>query len=230
MPRPSTAITFATNANYAGGPAVGTPTKVAPTSGLTQDGWRPGEKPGAQNFGYLLNNIGQWLTWLNANVWDGLITFSDLITFASGLVASPNQHITVSGTGLYKHGSRTMEVPIQAPGQSTLGPIAITLTSPNFAWIPIHGLPVGARILAIHADVTDSATGPTKLTCLLRPSAGTDSAFSPPSAGTGAAQTISVTGLTTIVAAGNTYFIIVGFSTGTANCFINAARVDYDQP
>lgn len=66
MPKPTTVPTWATNANYAGGPLAGSPTKTTPASGRIQDGWRPNDVPPAQEQNYFQNWVGQWLTWLNA--------------------------------------------------------------------------------------------------------------------------------------------------------------------
>jgi hypothetical protein len=71
MPRPSIVPSHATNANYAGGPEVGTPTKVAPDATIMGDGYRPGDEPGAQTFNYQINLLCQWIAWLAAGTLDG---------------------------------------------------------------------------------------------------------------------------------------------------------------
>ena len=76
MPRPSTLYTWATNANYTGGPAVGTPSRVAPSVGQQAEGHEPGDKPGGQLHNALFGNIFDWLNWLNANTLDGNWTFT----------------------------------------------------------------------------------------------------------------------------------------------------------
>lgn len=160
---------------------------------------------------------------------------SRLTTYAANAKVKSSDLNTIQDSIIsLKHGLVTMIVPINGIGQNpALGPVVITLTSPNFAFIPIPGLKIGSRILAIRVKIRDSATGPTKLTALLRTwnyLGSSDSAFSNTSLGTGASQTLAVTGLTTIVATGNMYYAIVGFSTGTANCFIDALEVDFDRP
>jgi hypothetical protein len=64
MSRPASTPSFATHPNYLTGPEVGTPTKVAPDTTLTGDGYRPGDEPGAQQFNYVINLICLWITWL----------------------------------------------------------------------------------------------------------------------------------------------------------------------
>lgn len=58
-------ITWAADANFASGPANGTPTKVAP-SAIAAQGWRPGDALGFVGawFNYLLNQYFLWCTYL----------------------------------------------------------------------------------------------------------------------------------------------------------------------
>lgn len=65
MAKPATVPTWATGTNYAGGPDIGTPTKVAPSGGRIADGWRRDDVPPAQEQNYFQNGVGQWITWLN---------------------------------------------------------------------------------------------------------------------------------------------------------------------
>lgn len=65
MSKPTTLYTWATNTNYTGGPAVGTPSKSAPSSGLQAEGFEPGTEPGAQTFNELVSNIFIWLAFVN---------------------------------------------------------------------------------------------------------------------------------------------------------------------
>lgn len=91
--RPSSTADWATNANYAAGPAIGTPTKVAPSVGDVQEGYEPAQEPGAQKFNYQLNLLGQWTDWLNA-----------------GLLPTGRQLLTGSGTYTPTTGTRAVRV------------------------------------------------------------------------------------------------------------------------
>lgn len=75
MTRPSTLYHWATDTNYTGGPESGNPNKTAPTTGLQDQGWEPGEEPGAQEFNALQNNIFDWLDWLDIGDLDGNWSF-----------------------------------------------------------------------------------------------------------------------------------------------------------
>ncbi len=64
--RPTTYPTWATNTNYASGPAAGTPTKVTPSAGQIADGWRPQEAPPATQENWWHGFVGDWVTWLDS--------------------------------------------------------------------------------------------------------------------------------------------------------------------
>lgn len=183
-----------------------------------------------------IDNTGQIVF---SNTVQNAATFSGLITASAGLTASANQHVTVSGTGLFKHGTKKISVAVNAPRTGAAPGFVGDLTtiagaSPQSAVFTIDGLPVGSRITAIDVRIQDSATGPTKVNWQLV--ASTDGTYaaaiatSATSAGSGAVQTLSVTGLTTTTAALKTYTVIVSSTTGAANTFVYAIDVSYDQP
>lgn len=64
--RPTTLPDWATDTNYASGPANGTATKVVPNAGLIAQGYKPADEPGAQNFNWQLNLLGQWIAWVDS--------------------------------------------------------------------------------------------------------------------------------------------------------------------
>lgn len=67
MPRPATpAPEWASDANYPAGPEpeAGFPTKVAPTSGQADVGWRPDQIPPAEEENWWKNNVWLWLAYL----------------------------------------------------------------------------------------------------------------------------------------------------------------------
>lgn len=139
------------------------------------------------------------------------------------------QDCIVSG----KHGTKTEVIPLIGITQTAVAPTnTISLTNPNFVVIPFR-IPVGSRITAIRVGCIDSATGPTKLQCALYDislGGASPGTLSTASAGTGAQQTIQVTGLTSDVAAGHVYGVYVARSTGTATCTINNVEIDYHRP
>lgn len=132
------------------------------------------------------------------------------------------------------HNLRTLILPVVAPfigsGASPSNPIAaIGAGTPTIqVGIPLR---IGDTIVAVRLRVQDSATGPTKILFKLCTSADggavTTIATSPASAGTGAVQTISVTGLNTVLASTFYYWIFATFSTGTANSDVYQIEVDY---
>lgn len=170
-------------------------------------------------------------------------TFTGLITASSGLTAAANQPVTVSGTGAFKHGTQTIQIPanafqvtsgssyrIGAGGAfegSNAGGTALSASAPIL-------LEQGRRITAIRAYISDSASGPTKLVLSFQreSSTGTQTNLgsTSASAGTGANQTLTLSGLTTTVATLNSYIVSITTSTGTASCQVFMAEVDYDYP
>lgn len=113
MTRPSSVPLWATDTNYTGGPAVGTPTKTAPSVGLKAQGWDPADEPGAQNFNYQLNLLGQWADWLNS----------------IALVKSGEQKLTGSGT--YTPTPGTLAVKVKGVGGGAGGG-GVSANSANF--------------------------------------------------------------------------------------------------
>lgn len=167
------------------------------------------------------------LTGQAQSLWSA-ITFAVQLVANAGIVAGPNQHMAVSGTGLFKHGTRTLTI-ISNGAVSTPG------TTGTVALIIPFSLEAGKRILAVRATVKDSVTGPTTLeTSLSTAIAGATysnaAAFGPASAGTGTIQTIQQTGLSTVVVAGTAYAVTVTQATGVASTTTYSIQVDYDQP
>jgi hypothetical protein len=91
----------------------------------------------------------------------GTTTSTGLITASAGVTASANQHITVSGTGKFKHGSRKMMIPGLAfqtgtYPQSLGGESSHTVITE----CPVVGLPSGVNITSVvwYFDVTGGDT------------------------------------------------------------------------
>lgn len=153
-----------------------------------------------------------------------------------------NNSLTLSGSGDLKHGLRTLQIhgtafqpktgtPTYAASVGTTG---ISVTGAALSVVAPILLRAGDRILAIRFYVADSATGPTKVqgaygsstsvfgTALL--------ASTPVSAGTGANQTLSITGLTTTLAALTSYWIQLDTTTGTNLSACSMVEIDFDHP
>lgn len=218
---------------------------VTPSAGKQDVGNVNGERPPAGYENWLKNLYYQWLQYLSDGNLTGAHTFGStvgitgLLTATAGVTCGANTHVTISGTGLFKHGTKTLQLSACAflpDGASTytrsLG--AITNTSGAMTLEASIPLPTGARILAVRLLMKDSVTGPTKLTVSLwsntSNNAGSQVGVSAASAGNATAQTLSLSGLTTVMAATTNYIVAVATSTGTAPCFVYGAEVDYDQP
>lgn len=75
---------WATNTNYSGGPAIGTPTKVGVPSSVQQNGWEPDQKPPAQWENDWHNEIYLWCLWVYAGVATAAETAHIIETDANG--------------------------------------------------------------------------------------------------------------------------------------------------
>jgi hypothetical protein len=155
-----------------------------------------------------------------------------------------NEHVTVSGTGRFKHGTLTQSIPVTAfvteltaTNMSYNGGSLLTragLAGAITVYAPIV-LDTGKRVTAIRVFIVDSSVGPTKLQASFNsaPGAGgavTVIASSAVSAGNSTNQTLTIGSLTTTITASSSYFIKVTTTTGTDNNGVFMAEVDYDHP
>src|SRR5262245_27351826 len=106
-------------------------------------GWTHGQKPPSGYFNWWMNRVHKWIKYLDGGAFSGASSFDStlaitgnttvggtlgitgnttvggtlgvtgLITATAGLTAGSNQHVTVSGTGQFKHGTVTESIPIQ---------------------------------------------------------------------------------------------------------------------
>lgn len=89
-------------------------TQPAPGAAKQDVGWKTGERPPAYYQNWLQYWNYKWTEYLNDGALQGPHTFNStvgvtgLITASSGVTAAANQHFTVSGTGDFKHGDRTL--------------------------------------------------------------------------------------------------------------------------
>jgi len=163
-------------------------------------------------------------------------TATGLITANAGLTAAANQHVTVSGIGAFKHGSRVKIISFAAfyLDTSPAGLANDRVASTNlFACVADFGLHAGDRITRVDVFIKDNATGTTQITASVKKlTTTTGSAATITSAGSvgnGTNQTLSMTGLTETVTAGTAYYV---FATQSAanQVFYYSAEVTYDRP
>lgn len=112
--------------------------RTTPSAGQQDTGWISGQKPPSSYFNWWMYYVYMWLLWL-----DGILTAD------GGMTALANQHITVSGTGRFKHGDMTTSRPPYGfilSGTPTLGDAG--LTGICHVATPID-LPAGKRIRQI---------------------------------------------------------------------------------
>jgi hypothetical protein len=170
------------------------------------------------------------------------MTASGLITANSGVTAAANQHIVVSGTGKFKHGTRTLFI----SGTSFQGNVSTSWATTNnrtsmigvgsnlCAGIPLD---IGKRISAIRVVVVDNASGPVKLKAdfisSTFPSAAiTTIGSTPVSDGSGNFQILTVASFSPQTITSGVYLAIqASITTGSSSSvFVYGAEVDYDEP
>lgn len=89
-------------------------------------------------------------------------TFTGLITASAGVTAAANQHVTVSGTGEYKHGTESMFIHasagnIHGDGHTfSNGELSMTVGENLYISIPLRA---GDRIINVYAYVNGGNTG-----------------------------------------------------------------------
>lgn len=125
--------------------ASGAAAVVEPASGKKDVGWLVGERPPAQYENWRGELVYDWLNWIDP-----------LLTTNGGISALVNEHITVSGTGRFKHGDLEATLPAIA-GNATANWTLID-DAPNGAyyqsaaaaqlWVPIPTI-VGQRIKTV---------------------------------------------------------------------------------
>lgn len=91
MAKPSSTVTWATDANYASGPESGSSTRLEPSSGVKSQGWIPTQEAPARWANWLIGKLGEWTVYLNnlttdsdfigaAFAWTGVHTFANTVT------------------------------------------------------------------------------------------------------------------------------------------------------
>jgi hypothetical protein len=164
-------------------------------------------------------------------------TITKNLTVKGSITSGINQNITVSGTGDFKHGTRTKIIgfasfpfsPTSTTGNyATNGKtLAANETIQNIASLNLN---VGSRILAVRALIGDAIGSAFTLAAFDLSSGGTATlGTSSASAGNATIQTLTVNGLSTVTVTGHCYFIRL-IATGTGTVQVLNAEVDYDRP
>lgn len=172
----------------------------------------------------------------------GVVTASN-----ASLTMDSNADITISGTGLYKHGVRTIAVPVVQQGTSPFSfTAAIANASPSVnlnvaansgLLFLISGIPTGKRIVNLRAKLIDEAA----VTFSLRLAVKTMSALVAPawanqggattSAGSATVQLLTVSSINYTIAAFTEIAVeLVSVAGGTTASKVYEIEVDYDQP
>jgi len=158
-------------------------------------------------------------------------------TIANDLALATNKSVTASGTGRFKHGTRTLVIStydfVTSGGTRVLGG-ALTGNPLLTGYACGILLASGKRILAVRLFIQDSATGPTtysfSVASVTSVGTATTIATSAASSGAGTNQTLQVTGLTTTVVAGTNYSIFITNIAGNGSSKLYGAEVDFDDP
>ncbi len=156
-----------------------------------------------------------------------------LITATAGLTAAANQHVTVSGTGKFKHGTRTLVIPALPSGQIA-GSLTKAALSQQVAGdslvIPIPLLS-GNRIVNIRANIDGASTTAFRFTLAQNETVFGPAtlATSPSSSGVGnldlVANAINIT-----IAGQTAFYVVLTRTSGSGTATVYCVEVDYDQP
>lgn len=166
-----------------------------------------------------------------------------LITATAGLTAAANQHVTVSGTGQFKHGSRTIVISGAAFTTPNPPTDAIIVDTADTGYIALDAatdrtliaaipLPAGKRITQMKWTLAHGADASTRTytirhTTLSSQVSATDASNTDTTSG-GAAFQITTGSLTITLAAGLAYFVSAAL-THTADK-IYGVELTYDEP
>lgn len=144
--------------------------ETAPSSGQRDTGWTDQQTAISDYENILHHQAYNWFLYLDDGDLQGPHTFDDtvdiagLLTASDGITVGANEHVTISGTGRYKHGDMKLLIPGSVAqafgGSATYGTAAgwVVLSGADL-FFPIT-LPVGARIKSFNlfANLTTTAT------------------------------------------------------------------------
>jgi hypothetical protein len=183
--------------------------------------------------------VYKWIEYLDSGAFDGPISIAGDLTVDGDVTVTADNDVTISGTGRYRHGTKTMHY----SGHAYRSGIATTTLSynldetqmaPTNGAMEFTGLPAGKRMTAVRIRVDDVSTAPLKV----RPYSVTGGVYTGLAAqqlsdGSGNAQTLTFAVNATIVT-GTTYGILIEQNAFGApyDGYINKviyAEVDYDE-
>jgi hypothetical protein len=159
---------------------------------------------------------------------DGTVQFANTVSIATG------QHVVVSGGGLFKHGTKTINIPVVATGLIGSPPPATAAVSGTAFAAVVTGVPVGARIATIRAKVIDAATSNLTLKFFTKVVGTTTPVWTQVGSSVVSVTNASVQVLTLSSLAFNvtafTEMAITITPSGSALTSVCAIELDYDQP
>ncbi len=156
--------------------------------------------------------------------------FDGLITADAGLTASVDQHITVSGTGTFKHGSRTLLLnPLNAYlGSFNVNGAKISATSSSaFASLSLP-LQAGWHVSSVSVYWDPAGTGSKDMSIVSIDEAGTEVTVATRTFTSSSKSDYAVTDADFTVAAEKSYYLAIG--AGDSGDDIHLVRIIFDQP
>jgi hypothetical protein len=191
--------------------ATGLAATSAPGGSKQADGWAVAEKPAAQFFNWLFNRLGQWIAYVAASFRDdgAGVRYTDRVTRISPAVM---QILGIPGTdwGYGLSGAHVGAGEWIAAGANK--DIVVPLT-----------VAVGDRIKAVSVSLnTIGAMTMALYDCTDGPFTAVQLGATQTAAGTGV-ETLSITGLTTVAAAGHSYQMVIK-STANFECVRGASQ------
>lgn len=195
-----------------------------PDAGLKASGYPVDAVPTSGNWNWLFFTIYSWILWLNA-----LFASDGSYTPASGA------HVVLTGTSRVKHPTMTMTLgPNSWIGLAgnTWGGSSNTSGTNGISLALDLPMIVGKHITAVRVSILDESG--TTQTATLNKVGGvgtaTQIATSSASAGTGVAQTLSMTALDVDIEAGFVYTVKVNRTTGSGtDIYAGKVEVDFDE-
>lgn len=179
-----------------------------------------------------VDNTGQFFfnnTIQNAAVFNSTVNSIGLITATAGLTAAVNQNVTVSGTGTFKQGTKTIN---RCPGlENSPGFLLSTssITELRLPELPKHYRIINVTITFDSAANRNACTGQVTRTASGDPAVQTFTSVGGAMSNAGTAQ-LQVLGLNASPGSGEVYFVKVSNNSGVLTPTVVNIIVDYDVP
>jgi hypothetical protein len=165
-------------------------------------------------------------------------TFTGLVTASAGVTAAADQHVTVSGTGEFKHGDRIMNITVQSGFGNLAGitnPAGTTYAVSGAAgsdWFMSLPLTVGDRVKSITWHYRRGAGTHTFQFRATTLSTGADADIgTPPTDAAGTTYTsITQSSINKTLVSTEAYYLRWNFSATSATNLLHAVLVTYDRP